>query len=90
MWQGHEKVLCEYSRIICNEWINRGYKDTCLSKIEEIEFNYFQYSSNKHPSWLNNEFCKAHRSNLLRKNKEFYSKYNWNVPDSLPYIWPVR
>ena len=31
----------------------------------------------------------SHRSNLLRKDPEFYLKWGWNVPDDLPYIWPV-
>ena len=39
------------------------------------------------PSWLGNEeFHRSHRSNLLRKNFEFYNKYFDEQPN-LPYIW---
>ena len=31
----------------------------------------------------------SHRSNLLRKDPEFYGKYGWTEPDNLEYIWPV-
>jgi hypothetical protein len=42
------------------------------------------------PLWLGDEKVHAsHRSNLLRKNIEFYSKYNWVEPDNMPYYWPV-
>lgn len=41
------------------------------------------------PSWIGNEeFHKSHQSNLLRKNFTYYSKFNWSVPDNLPYFWP--
>lgn len=39
--------------------------------------------------WLGNEFFhESHQSNLLRKDYAYYSQFNWNVPDDLPYIWP--
>jgi hypothetical protein len=42
------------------------------------------------PPWLGDEGVHAsHRSNLLRKDREFYSKYGWAESDDLPYVWPV-
>jgi hypothetical protein len=42
------------------------------------------------PNWIGDEkFHASHRSNLLRKDKEFYGKFGWAEPDDLPYFWPV-
>lgn len=41
------------------------------------------------PNWLTEDFCRAHQSNLLRKDEQHYRKYFPNVPDNLPYIWPL-
>ena len=44
----------------------------------------------KMPLWLgHSELHASHRSNLLRKDKSFYSQYNWNESADLPYVWPV-
>lgn len=90
MWRGYEYWLCRYGLTICNEWQKRGYKDTCYGKIETIEFNYLQCHKSDFPKWITDEFCQSHRSNLLRKNLEYYSKFGWNVPNDLPYIWPTK
>ena len=40
------------------------------------------------PQWLGDEdLHSSHRSNLLRKDKDFYSKYNWSEPNDMPYYW---
>ena len=40
------------------------------------------------PPWLGDERVHAsHRSNLLRKDKDFYSKYNWSESNDMPYYW---
>jgi hypothetical protein len=87
MWRGHTNALVLYGLAVCDEWILRGYKDTCYEKIK----SYFDHANTKDmPSWLGNEALHAsHRSNLLRKDKEFYSQYGWTEPDDLPYVWPV-
>jgi hypothetical protein len=52
-----------------------------LQKIGK-EFNF------KIPIWFGDKkFHDSHKSNLLRKNPIHYSKYKWNVPDNLPYVW---
>jgi hypothetical protein len=33
MWSYHKDTLAVYGIRICQEWISRGYKDTCLDKI---------------------------------------------------------
>ena len=87
MWKGYEACLLYYALQICQEWINRGYKDNMFDKIA-TEFWICDYKSCKLPTWLGNEkFHASHRSNLLRKNKEYYSQFGWNEPDNLPYVW---
>ena len=81
MWIGHSNVLKQYYNVILQEWIDRGYKNTM--KFEVIEGTIIL------PSWFGNEdFHKSHRSNLLRKDWNHYSRFF--VEDaSLPYIWPT-
>jgi hypothetical protein len=88
MWEGSFLILCKYGFAICQEWINRGYKDTCFKKINYL-FAINQHLNIKSPKWLGDEsFHAAHRSNLLRKSPEWYGQFSWIEPDNLPYIWP--
>jgi hypothetical protein len=91
MWRGHEQSLAQYSVAICDEWIARGYKDTCRQKIIDQIGNFLpDQSISIAPSWLGNEEIHAsHRSNLLRKAPEWYSQFNWSEPNDLEYVWPV-
>lgn len=85
MWLGHFYALAEYGVAICNEWITRGYNDTCLQKIQDLQKNFEDTGL---PKWFgDSSFHIAHQSNLLRKKPEHYSKY-FNVSNDLPYIWP--
>ena len=86
MWRGHEYQLAKYNQYICLEWISRGYKDTCLDKTLAIMSNL---PVSTLPIWFGNPgFHAAHRSNLLRKDFGFYSKFNWLETPNLPYLWP--
>lgn len=94
MWRGHEMALMAYQVAICNEWTSRGYKDTCLEKTRALIDKFIEREGevghNFEPSWLGDEeFHKAHQSNLLRKKPEHYEKFFTDVPDDLPYVWPV-
>lgn len=91
MWRGHEYSLFRYQLNICNEWTSRGYKDTCLNKTVKVFENSDGIVGSSYPYWLgDDEFHLSHRSNLLRKDFEHYSKYfnHNNVPINMPYIWP--
>ena len=93
MWKGHELALLAYGATICFEWINRGYNDTLLKKFLR-EANK-QLPKKVHlqfkPTWVGNrKFHAAHRSNLLRKDKKFYSQYGWKEKADLEYIWPTN
>lgn len=84
MWRGYEDALKAYFNIIVNEWVKRGYKNNMLPE----ESHHPLYIK---PPWLGDErFHAAHRSNLLRKKPEHYSKFNWEEPDNLPYFWPTE
>lgn len=88
MWRGYENALALYGITICEEWIKRGYKDTCKDKIKEL----IKHSSNKIilPSFIGNvNFHISHQSNLVRKNPEHYKKYFPNVPDNLEYLYKI-
>lgn len=85
MWRGYEVALLYYGATICLEWKRRGYKDNML-KLFEKEIR--KDTRLLMPKWFdNNKFHASHRSNLLRKNKEYYSKFNWTESDNLPYYW---
>lgn len=88
MWRGYETALAYYALTMCAEWIARGYKDTMSERFAAIlrDANYNVIL----PHWLGDEdFHASHRSNLLRKDYEFYSRYDWNESDDLPYVWPT-
>ena len=86
MWKKNQNALVEYGLAICKEWIARGYNDTCFDKISAYRQSDQSFDL---PSWIGNDmFHAAHRSNLLRKNKEFYAQYEWSEPDNLEYVWP--
>lgn len=91
MWRGYEWTLLQYQQIICAEWKRRGYIDTCWYKTRD----FFVERTNrrlpdKTPPWLGDkDFHISHQSNLVRKDPEHYRQYYPDVPDDLPYIWPV-
>ena len=89
MWRGHERVLIEYGLAICDEWIRRGYKDTCREKIGALLAKFPPCSA---PTWLGNvEFHTAHQSNLLRKDEGYYRPiFGEALSAELEYVWPVE
>jgi hypothetical protein len=43
------------------------------------------------PFWINDErLFSSHRSNLLRKDQEWYGKFGWKEGPDLPYFWPTK
>ncbi len=80
MWKGYEPALQLYFNMCVEEWVSRGYNNNM--KLEEItEPIVF-------PNWLGNDLIhSSHRANLLRKDKEYYSKFMWNEDSSNPYCW---
>jgi hypothetical protein len=88
MWQGCERELLNYCAIMIEEWKFRGFNDTMHDMVLKA---YLETSHSSKPFWAGNAaFHASHRSNLLRKDKEFYGKFNWTEPDNLKYVWPMR
>lgn len=84
MWRGYEGALIEYTAQICVEWRRRGYRDSILDWLDLLDV-----TPCRAPTWLTEDFCLAHKSNLIRKMPEYYGKLWPDVPDNLPYVWPV-
>jgi hypothetical protein len=89
MWRGYEALLTKYMNEAINEWIRRGFKNTMQKSQKYIFFDYSPYLKMPIPQWWGGRIHETHKSNLLRKNPNFYGKFGWNVPDNLPYYWPV-
>lgn len=91
MWKGYEDALLIYGLSMCDEWRNRGYRDTMKERFvkELIRHKNNRYQL-RYPEWLISDsmrVCASHRSNLLRKDKKYYSKFKWREKDNLPYVW---
>jgi Pyrimidine dimer DNA glycosylase len=85
MWRGYENALVQYGLAMCDEWIKRGYADTCRDKIAAYAYD----APIVMPVWWGRADVHAsHRSNLLRKDPAFYGRYNWNEPADMQYVWP--
>ncbi|SHH24070.1 hypothetical protein SAMN05443575_3511 [Jatrophihabitans endophyticus] len=88
MWRGYEPALLRYGLAVCDEWDRRGNADTVRAKLadharEEGRRVFL-------PDWVGDDAVHAsHRSNLLRKDPDFYGRYGWSEPADLPYVWPV-
>ena len=87
MWHGHKDALAHYGKTICLEWRKRGYKDTMLPWFEE---RAWALDPCYYPPWRTPDFCLSHQSNLIRKLPSHYRPLWPDVPDNLPYIWPVE
>lgn len=94
-WRSHPAVkmvknypawLCLYSIKICREARARGYVDNLLPHFEKEILTYPYIIQ---PHWLGSYLHKTHQSNLIRKKPEFYSIKFPNIPDNLPYFWPL-
>jgi hypothetical protein len=85
MWRGHEKFLGWYGICVCEEWLGRGYKDTCKEKI----LNLVKPSADFQPVWWGKEIHASHRKVLLAKNPDWYSQWGWTEKPSLDYYWPT-
>lgn len=81
MWRGHESALADYYDFCILEWKHRGFNNN-MNLICNLKILVY-------PPWYNQDLINSHRSNLLRKDYKYYSQFNWNVPDNLPYVWPV-
>ena len=80
MWQGYDRLLAHYHNVMIREWIDRGYKNNMNFLPENDNYDL--------PPWLgDNRLHSSHRSNLLRKDYDYYRQFGWSEPNNLEYYW---
>jgi hypothetical protein len=99
MWRGHLEALGRYAITCCETWVGRGFADTCAATlgtdlaaagVTGIRTQDVLSGLGALPLWLGDaEFHLSHRSALVRKDPEHYRRMFPDVPDDLPYVWPV-
>jgi Pyrimidine dimer DNA glycosylase len=89
MWRGYEVALTMYGLAVCKTWINRGYQDSCLTKIQFVGRQFLQQGRHyERPWWMGlDKFHRSHQSNLMRKLPEHYREH-FSTPAGMPYYWP--
>jgi hypothetical protein len=81
MWKPYLNALKLYYNKCIEEWVNRGYNNTM--QLFSITNSTIQF-----PKWLGYEpFHASHRSNLLRKEYEYYIRFGWDENSKDPYLW---
>jgi len=91
MWKGSELWLLDYLMKHALVQRERTRNMHVVGKrVDEADILWSSASvGSVFPTWTTDEaFLNSHRSKLLRKDRQFYAKYGWNVPDNLPYVWP--
>ena len=84
MWRDNVTCLNFYCNHCIQAFEARGFKNIILTEYclnEEVVYPYW---------WNDTRFHDSHKSNLLRKYPEHYSKFGWNVLPNLDYYWPMR
>jgi hypothetical protein len=92
MWRGYLPALVAYGLAMTDAWIADGRADTVRAKILAFapEVDGVAQDHLDLPPWLGDEALHlSHRSNLVRKDPEFYRLRFGDIPDDLPYVWPV-
>jgi Pyrimidine dimer DNA glycosylase len=100
MWKGFEEALGRYGFTCCEVWTELGFGDTCAATIGvdlraygvlEVRTQAELAEAGALPPWLGDEEVhRSHRSALVRKDPALYRPLFPDVPDDLPYVWPVR
>jgi Pyrimidine dimer DNA glycosylase len=100
MWKGHEEALGRYGLTMCRVWTERGFADSCAATIladlaaagvPRVREHDELLEAGALPPWLSDErVLLSHRSALVRKDPGHYRPHFPDVPDDLPYHWPVR
>lgn len=89
MWRGYEKYLALYCLYGLEELKNRGRN----YPHHEITFeNFFNtFPDNGLPPWLGDDRLHlSHRSNLLKKDFFYYSRFGWEYDIDTEYFWPSQ
>lgn len=82
-WKPYYESFKYYHDLVVDEWLKRGFR-TIAVKYETPK------PDKRFLPWFIGEemFHQSHRSNLLRKDPTYASRFGWRDPDDLPYLWP--
>jgi Pyrimidine dimer DNA glycosylase len=87
-WKGYEASLLDYQRAVCAEWTGRGFADTCRASTEGLFAASGLPGGTARPPWAEDPAVhRSHRSNLIRKDPDFYGPLFPGVPADLEYVW---
>lgn len=90
MWKDHAPQLRLYTDFCIREWEKRGYKNNMTYEHNPVILDLC-FENYRMPSWFGDEaFHASHRSNLLRKDPEYYGQFGWTESHDLEYVWPGR
>jgi hypothetical protein len=92
MWEGHECALVTYNSAMATMWmLGGGRAHLSMIKMSGEHGNHGGDCLSVWPSWWGDEdFHRSHRSNLLRKDPDYYRPiFEIGLPDDLEYIWPT-
>ena len=92
MWAGRLPALVAYGIAMTDAWTALGRADSVRAQLLEFapEVDGLPQDAIEMPRWLGDpDFHLSHRSNLVRKDAEFYRPLFGDIPDDLPYIWPL-
>ena len=99
MWKGFEEALGRYGFVCCQAWLDLGFGDGCAATIATdlsaagittVRTQAELADAGELPPWLGDaELHRSHRSALVRKDPGFYRPQFADVPNDLPYVWPV-
>mgnify|MGYP003653028102 CR=1 FL=1 len=82
MWRPYPTALKQYTNIMMAEWIKQGYRNTMMFYAEPFQEDF------ELPFWLGDDrIHSSHRSNLLRKDYDYYRQHKWNDNPQSGYIW---
>ena len=96
MWRGFTPALTLYGLAICERWTTLGHADSVSAQL--LAFTDGQVpdprdlaATGQLPPWLGNpDLHRSHQSALLRKDPTHYRPvFGDEVPDDLPYSWPL-
>lgn len=92
MWRGHERSLCEYLLAGVQAMELRGWHKAEVVERWRAYFSDLRitFACTGPPPWLgDDDFHAAHRSNLIRKDPEWYGQFGWTEPSTIEYVWPT-
>jgi hypothetical protein len=92
MWRGYEGALLTYQGHCALEWkLRRGNEHGAWTNTLDYLGGLDVTLATNKPPWLGNKaFHASHRSNLLRKDVEWYGQFGWDEDDSREYVWPGK